>query len=263
MTSSVQTELHAYAWDEGEQPVEVLLPEGAAEVTRPQYPGDNALERELMNRLDTKEYGKFVRTYPVSLHVDGSELALWYRAGTDEYRGRWVVSGLDEAERDAAYEAHKVFCAQKVFSPAELYALKPTRVDFGSWHTVNVHFQNDVNYYEIDLDAVEKTQRMETRTIIDYDYDGRRGWTLQTIWFDKKPVMVVNSSGRDGDEYHDRWITDAGLFGELIAFLRSFIPEAEVAGYAKASDKIPAMTEFYGHTIHDYYDVERQESRKS
>src|ERR1700675_3218957 len=99
MTSSVQTELHAYAWDEGEQPVEVFLPEDAAEVTRPQYPGDNALERELMNRLETKEYGRFVRVYPVSTHVDGGELALWYRAGTDEYRGRWVVSGLDVGER--------------------------------------------------------------------------------------------------------------------------------------------------------------------
>jgi len=73
-----------------------------------------------------------------------------------------------------------------------------------------VHFSEDVNYLDLDLDEVEKTQRMETRTIVDHDYDGRRGWTLQTVWFDGKPVMVVNSSGRDGDEYHDRWITDAG-----------------------------------------------------
>jgi hypothetical protein len=262
VTSSVQTELHAYAWDEGEQPVEVFLPEGAAEVTRPQYPGDNALERELMNHLDTKEYGKFVRTYPGNAHIDGNELALWYRAGTDEFRGRWIVSALDEAERDAAYEAHKTFCTQRVFSPAELYALKPTRVDFGSWHTINVHL-SEADLYDLDTDEVEKTQRMETRTIVDFDYDGRRGWTLQTIWFDKKPVMVVNSSGRDGDEYHDRWITDAGLFGELVAWLKSFVPAADLVGYAKASDKIPAMTEFYGHTIHDYYDVERQESKNS
>src|ERR1700676_4176849 len=116
MTSSIQTELHAYAWDEGEQPVEVILPEGTEEVTRPQDPGENALERLLMNHLETKEYGKFVRVYPVSTHVDGGELTLWYRAGTDEYRGRWVVSGLDEAERDKAFRAHKEFCAQRVFT---------------------------------------------------------------------------------------------------------------------------------------------------
>jgi len=33
-------------------------------------------------------------------------------------------------------------------------------------------------------------------------------------------------------------------------------------GFVKASDKIPEMTEFYGRTIHDYYDVERQEPKK-
>lgn len=177
MTSSVQTELHAYAWDSGEQPVEVFLPENAVEVSRPQYPGDNALERELMKHLDTKEYGKFVRTYPGNAHIDGNELALWYRAGTDEFRGRWIVSGLDEAERDEAYEAHKTFCAQRVFSPAELYALKPTRVDFGSWHTINVHL-SDADLHDLDTDEVEKTLRFETRTIVDFDYDGRRGWDL-------------------------------------------------------------------------------------
>jgi hypothetical protein len=262
MTSSIQTELHAYAWDEGEQPVEVFLPEGAAEVSRPQYPGDNALERALMDTLETKEYGKFVRVYPVSTHVDGGELTLWYRAATDQHRGRWVVSGLDEAERDKAFKAHKEFCSQRVFSPAELYALKAPRVDYADWHTINVHLSDDVNYFDMDHDAAEATKRMETRTIVDRDFDGRRGWTLQTVWFDNKPVMVVNSSGRDGDEYHNRWITDPAQFAELVTFLRSFTPLTEETGYVKADAKIPAMTEFYNSTIHDFYDVERQEPKK-
>jgi hypothetical protein len=244
--------IQAFVWNEGEKPVELHTDEQDFE----------PLQRELMVQLDTKDFGKITRIYSANDHIEGGELTVLYRAFTDEYRGRILVSGIDEAELNDSYQHFKTFCAQKVFSPAELYALKPVRVDYGSWHTVNVHLSNDVDYFDIDLDAVEATQRMETRSIVDHDSDGRRGWTLQTVWFDKKPVMVVNSSGRDGDEYHDRWITDGDIFGELVAFLRTFTPQTEKAGFVKASDKIPAMTEFYDASIHDFYDVEAQEPRK-
>jgi len=257
MISSVKTELHAYAWDEGEQPVEVIpeVPTGNADYD------DNALQRSLMRRLETKEYGKFVRIYPGNAHVEAGEIALYYRAFTDEHRGRIVCSGINEAELAESYQNYKLFCAQKVFTPAELYALKPARVDSADWHTINVHLSAEVSYFDMDHDAAEAAKRMETRTLVDHDYDGRRGWTLQTVWFDGMPVMVVNSSGRDGDEYHDRWITDLAAFGKMVAWLRTFTPPEEL-GYAEADAKIPAMTEFYNHTIHDYYDVERQEPRK-
>src|SRR5271157_5734451 len=218
MISSVKVDLRAYTWNEGEQPVQVPF---ADDVT-----DDLALQRTLMHLLETKEYGKFTRTYPGNAHVEGGELTMWYRAFTDEYRGRVFVSGVDEAERDASLKSQKDFCAQHVFTPAELYALKPTGVDYGSWHTINVHLSDDVaNYYDLATNEIEETQRMETRTLVDHDYDGRRGWTLQTVWFDNKPVMVVNSSGRDGDEYHERWITDPEQFAALVTFLKSFAPQ--------------------------------------
>ena len=245
--------VNAFVWDEHEEPQQI-----------PWYEDDTLLPAMLMQRLETKEYGKVVKTYPASKHVSKGELVLHYRAFDDEFRGRQIVSGTDLADLDRAYQEHKRRCAARVFTPAELYALKPTHVDYGTWHTINVHLSSDVDYFSLtgNFDAIEKQQRMETRTIVDHDYDGRRGWTLQTVWFDGKPVMVVNSSGRDGDEYHGRWITDSALFGELVAFLRSFTPEAK-GDQVKASAKIPAMTEFYNHSIHDYYDVEAQEPKKA
>jgi len=246
-----ETKVQAFVWNEHEEPLEIA--------TRMDF---NLLQHDLMHGLDTKEYGKLVRTYPKTEHVPGGELVLHYRAFTDEHRGRIIVSGTDLAELDASYRKTKKYCAQKVFTPTELYALKPTRTDYGSWHAVSVHLRDEIgNGFDLDLDAVEKTQRMETRTLVDHDYDGRRGWTLQTVWFDNKPVMVVNSAGRDGDEYHERWITDPELFGELVTFLKSFMSE-DTTGFVKADAKIPAMTEFYNHTIHDYYDVEAQEPKK-
>jgi hypothetical protein len=239
--------LQAFYWNEHEDPQEVR--EGIGPIT---------LEQALMGHLETKEYGRLVRTYP------GGELTLHYRAFTDEFRGRQIVGGVDLAEMDRLYQQRKRECSLRVFSPAELYALTAAKTDYGSWHTVSVHFRDDgLDYYGINLDAVEKTQRFETRTLVDHCSDGRRTWTLQTVWFDGKPVMVVNSSGRDGDEYHERWITDALHFGKLVTFLKSFMPEPEAsAEFVEASAKIPAMTEFYNGTIHDFYDTEAQEPKK-
>ena len=265
MESSIQTELHAYVWDEGEAPTEVSLSPDNGTYGRL----DDKLRLDLYKALETKEYGKFQRIWPASVHMDAGELSILFRAFNDQYRGRIIVSGVDEAELEHMYTEQKAFCEQKVFTPAELYALKPMlnphsgepRVDYGSWHTLSVHLANEVDRYDLDSDAIEAAKRFETRTLVDHDYDGRRGWTLQTVWFDGKPVMVVNSSGRDGDEYHDRWITDGKTFAEMVSWLRTFLPESEDTGFVEASKPIPAMTEFYGHTIHDYYDVERQESR--
>jgi hypothetical protein len=237
-----EPKLHACVWNEHEEPQEIAV-----------RMGFNLLQHDLEQHLETKEYGRIVK----------GDLVLYYRAFTDEYRGRQIVGGVTLAELDAMYQKRKRECALRVFSPAELYALKPTDVDYGSWHTVNVHLSENISVYDIDLDAVEKTQRMETRTLVDHCSDGRRTWTLQTVWFDNKPVMVVNSSGRDGDEYHERWITDAPLFGKLVTFLKSFMPKPEVSSeFVEASTKIPAMTEFYNGTIHDFYDTEAQEPKK-
>jgi hypothetical protein len=259
MTSSIKTELHAYVWNAGEQPVEVFMPEGNDDTSARE---DDRFQRYLMTQLEEKEFGKFVRVYPANAHMDAGELVMLYRAFTDEFRGRQIVSGMDETDLAASYEEHQRYCAQKVFSPAELYALRPASINPFVYHLLSVHMSNEINYYDIDTDKVEEAKRIEIRDIANIDYDGRRVWMLQTVWFDGKPVMVLTTSGRDADEYHDRWITDGQAFADMLTWLRSFLPADEASGFVKADAKIPAMTEFYGHTIHDYYDTERQEPRK-
>ena len=259
MESSIQSELHAYVWDEGETPTEVFLSPDNGTYGRE----DDKLRHDLYKALETKEYGKFQRIWPANVRMDAGELSILFRAFTDQYRGRIIVSGTDEADLAKTYDAYRIACQRKVFTPTELYALKPVRVDYASWHTLNVHLRNEIDSYDLADGAIEESKRFETRTLVDHDYDGRRGWTLQTVWFDGKPVMVVNSSGRDGDEYHDRWITDGKTFAEMVSWLRTFQPETADTGFVEASKPIPEMTEFYGHTIHEYYDTETQESRKS
>jgi hypothetical protein len=251
MSASTATmfEIKAYVWNEGEEPTEL------------KWDGPDLFDRiqhDLTEQLETKEFGKLVKTY----YPTKDELILLYRAFTDPYRGRQICSGMDEADLNKLFEETKARCAQKVFSAVELYNLEPTRpVDYASYHTVRIHLP-EIDSYELDFDGVEAGQKMETRTIVDKDFDGRRGWTLQTVWFESSPVMVVNSSGRDGDEYHERWITDVIQFSKLLTWLQRFIPRTEITGYVNLEAVIPAMTEFYSHSIHDFYDVENQTLKK-
>lgn len=256
MTSSIQSELRAYVWDAGEQPTEILTAEKPSDVDV------SSLEQQLRHAMETKEFGRITRSYPVSAHVDAGEITLLYRAFTDQYRGRIIVAAIDEEDLDKSFKIQKKYCEQRVYSPAELYAMKPVSVHHFLYHLINVHLNDEVSPYDLDLDVVEAEKRIEVRELVNHDFDGRRVWMLRTIWFDGKPVMVVSASGRDADEYHDRWITDGNQYADMIRYLRSFTPQTQERGFVEASAKIPAMTEFYGSTIHDFYDVKQQEPRK-
>src|SRR5271157_5849324 len=139
MTVGRAVEIRALAWNEGEEPVEIYS--GGVE-------GSVNVEHKITHALETKEYAKLVRYYPSTTHPPMAEglIVLHYRAFTDPFRGRQMVGGTDVADMNKRFEELKQFCTQPVFSPEELYALKPTRVDYGSWHTVNVHLSNEVNY---------------------------------------------------------------------------------------------------------------------
>jgi len=249
ISEAQKVELFGEVWDAGE--AHTIVPLGG-EITF-----DN-LQLKIQQAMETKEYGKVVRRY-----ADGSEVVLVYRAFTDEFRGRQIVGSVDEAELDKQYREQKAYCAQRVFSAADLYNMKPSRVFYDLYHFVGTHVQEIDSFFDMDHAGAEATKRIEIRQLA-YDCpDGRRTWELDTIWFDGKPVMVVNSSGRDGDEYSERFITDAEGFASMVRFLQEYVKQDGITGFVKADAIIPAMTEFYGRTIHDFYDVVTQTPKKS
>jgi len=247
ISEAQRVELVAYVWNTGED--KVVIPLGG-DVTF------ENLQLKLQQAMETKEFGKIVRTY-----AQGGEVALWYRAFDDEFRGRQIVGATDEPELVKFYAERKAYCAQPVYSATDLYNMKPSRVFYDLYHFVGTHLP-EIDGYALDHDSAEQTKRIELRQIA-YDCpDGRRTWELDTVWFDGKPVMVVNSSGRDGDEYSERFISDGDTFSRMVQFLREFVEAETVTGYVKADAIIPAMTEFYGRTIHDFYDVVTQTAKK-
>ena len=247
-----KVELVAQAWDQGETPVEIPL-------VKEDF---NSIQLKVQELLETKEFGKVIRRYPAGKEMSAGEIVLWYRAFTDEFRGRQIVGGVDEADLDKNFKEHKTYCSQRVFSANELYAMKPSRVFYDLYGFVGTHIQ-EINNWDLQHEDAEAKKRIEIRQIAFDCPDGRRTWELDTIWFDGKPVMVVNSSGRDGDEYSERFITDGDSYAAMVRFLQEHVEGDTVTGFVKADAIIPAMTEFYGRTIHDFYDVVTQTPKKS
>jgi len=251
ISEAKRVEIRAYVWNEGEAPAELAW----------DGPDDfDKIQHALEDQLENKEFGKIVRTYP-SMKLGDEELALHYRAFTDEYRGRQIVSGADEVDLDRHYMQHRQYCSMRVFSPSELYALKPVSVHYDVDSLVRAHIP-EIDAFSLDSDAIGESKRIEYRELVFNTQDSYRTWQLGSVWLDGKPVMVVNNSGRGGDEYSERWITDAALYSEMVVYLWAFVKETDVTGFVKADTKIPAMTEFYGNTIHDFYDADKQEPKK-
>lgn len=76
-------------------------------------------------------------------------------------------------------------------------------------------------YTYADID--EKQDRIKVKYIKDICYDGRRVWILATVWFDEKPVMIVQNAGREGRDFEARFITDAPLYKQMLQFIESLI----------------------------------------
>lgn len=253
MSLAERISVKAFVWNEGEVPVELVW-DGPDNFDR--------IQMELTDKLNDKEFGKIVKTYPATEHwkLDGVAV-FYYRAFTCPHRGRQIVSGIDEKDMNSSFAKQQQHCSMRVFSPDDLYKMRPISVSHCSLHVLLIHVP-EIDHYNLNMDKIGDATLFETRTLVSHNYDGRRTWELKTVWFEGIPVMVVNNSGRDNDEYHGRWITNPEQYYHMVQWLNTFAENPDVTGYVSLHTVIPSMTEFYGHTIHDYYDVDKQEMKK-
>jgi hypothetical protein len=192
-------------------------------------------------------------------------IELHYRAFDDAFRGRIVCGGLCSAKEADTYVAElKAKYAKKVFTPNELYALKPIRDDFSRTDRLEKWLGEE----EICLHDYKRWEEIETAGLVKLKYlvdeymGSDESFEIATVWFASNPIAVVTHSGEDNN---DRYITDISGWYGMIAYLREFmVPEEdEKPKTVDPSKPLHWLTEpdsYY--TIHDYYDVERQEKKE-
>jgi hypothetical protein len=189
-------------------------------------------------------------------------IELHYRAFDDASRGRIVCGGLSSTKEANEYVAElQAQYAKKVFTPNELYALKPINQHYAGIDRLEKWLGEE----EICLHDYKKWEEIETaglvklKYLVDEPMGSDESFEIATVWFASNPIAVVTHTGEDNN---DRYITNVENFYKMVTYLRSFmVPEEdEKPTMVDPNKPLHWLTELDGyHTIHDYYDVERQE----
>lgn len=139
--------------------------------------------------------------------------------------------------------------------PSELYERKPQE-EASDINTLRGSYYNHIP--EIDRNmcsyfsdySIAKNTRVIIKVHKHVDFDSRRYWRLASVWFDDKPVMITQNAGREGDDHHKRFITNKGLYIEMIDFIKTlFEPDTDFEGeedVVKENDVVDGLTYFYG-----------------
>lgn len=200
---------------------------------------------------------------------DNAIVELHYRAFDDPQRGRTVLGGVATAEDADQYmkEVRESY-ARKVFSPSELFELKGIdKYPAGSLFGLEKYLREDgidLNYQT--WEKIEAEGRIDMRFLVSEDMGSDETLEIATVRFipeeiTRYPVLICTHAGEDEAM---RYIVNADAFARMISYLRSFADrEEDQQPYVTDMDaSLPALTEFNGYTIHDWYDVEKQKARE-
>ena len=98
--------------------------------------------------------------------------------------------------------------------------------------------------------AVDATKRLDLRVHALGRVDIRRYHRLMSVWFDGSPVMMCQNAGREGDDYHRRWVTDVPGYLRMLHFLATFAePDPCDAVECTPDGDIGDVLTFYGKTL--------------
>jgi hypothetical protein len=102
--------------------------------------------------------------------------------------------------------------------------------------------------YDLDVSSLN----YEIRTIKDHCYDGRRTWTLRTVWFEGVPFMIVQNAGREGNDHNDRFITNVAQYKKFVAAIQALlINDNDLSDVIDVNEERPDLDRFYDQSLHE------------
>lgn len=101
-----------------------------------------------------------------------------------------------------------------------------------------------------DYPRLQEASRVRVDVVGYIRFDPERFWRLATVWFDAKPVMVIQNVGRGGNDYSKRFVTDVPLYLETADYLKEK-QEPEIVGAVPLSYAGDDLVKFYGASLDD------------
>lgn len=134
-------------------------------------------------------------------------------------------------------------------TPKQLYEMTPESTEKSLYPLAGCYYNHLPEAGDSHEWISSETDRVEVRTIKYFDYDGRRYWRLATVWFDSKPVMVIQNAGREGDDHRERFVTDHAQLMAMASHVRSLMKPEEPRDVVAIDADLPELTDFYGQSL--------------
>lgn len=129
----------------------------------------------------------------------------------------------------------------------------------GNWVPEIDHLVPDYDQ-EIAAD-IDEDGRMAIKTVIIENIDYERYAMMCTVWFDNRPVLIVQEAGRSGRDYFNRWVVDLSTYSEMLVYLTkkfTTTPEAGIQDYLELDADVYPETffNFYGRSYAKNFGIE-------
>ncbi len=139
--------------------------------------------------------------------------------------------------------------------PKELYNLQ-SESETNDLNLLKGMYYNHIK--ELDLDTyyfhdnvLELNTKITIKILKDFSFDHRRYWRLATVWFNNKPIMIIQNAGREGDDHSKRFITDEKMYLEMVTFIKSLLDREipEVEDLIDQNTNLIDIDTFYGYSL--------------
>jgi hypothetical protein len=107
----------------------------------------------------------------------------------------------------------------------DIYAIVGKPVKLTDWVLRDEWFpeiDSTMTHIDESLEQLEEDKRLVLKELLNKNYDGERIAVMYSIWFDGRPVAVVQNAGRSGRDHAARWVTDTDAYAALLAYLLTF-----------------------------------------
>ena len=132
--------------------------------------------------------------------------------------------------------------------PKDFYKLPPVKILEGAEAISELrgYYYNHIPEIVDDLGWLTNNTRVSVKIAGYKDIDYRRYWQVAGVYFEDKPIMVIQNAGREGDDYARRFITDKEGFFAMVDYIRKLMnTEIEDRIYSPHED-IEDLIKFYG-----------------
>ena len=142
--------------------------------------------------------------------------------------------------------------------PIELYERKPESESLDLNFLRGTYYDHlaelGENQYTLDL---SQNKLVVIRFYKMFNFDARRFWSLASVWYEGLPVMIIQNAGREGDDHHERFITDRDLYYRMLGYIWSISlnKHEELKGdLVDPNVDVPGLTSFYGNSLDGHFE---------